>query len=51
MKVNPPKPSSKKKDKATRTMFEIVLTTDEFDFIIIALNDTLLEIAEKQEAK
>jgi hypothetical protein len=28
-----------------------VLTTDDFDFIIAALNDASLEIMEKQEAK
>jgi hypothetical protein len=28
-----------------------VLTTDDFDFIIFALNETSLEIVEKQEAK
>jgi hypothetical protein len=50
-KVTPPKPSSRKKVKATRTKFETVLTTDDFDFIIATLNDTLLEIAEKKEAK
>jgi hypothetical protein len=51
MKVTPPNPLSKKKDKATRTKFDIVLTPDEFHFIIAALNNTLLEIAEKQESK
>jgi hypothetical protein len=50
-KVTPPKPSSRKKAKATRTKFETVLTPDDFDFIIAALNDTSLEIAEKKEAK
>jgi hypothetical protein len=30
---------------------QTVLTTDDFDFIIVALNDTSLEIMEKQEAK
>jgi hypothetical protein len=50
-KVSPPKPSSRKKMKATRTKFETTLTSDDFDFIIVALNDASLEIAEKQEAK
>jgi hypothetical protein len=50
-KVSPPKPSSRKKVKATRTKFETTLTSDDFDFIIAALNDDSLEIAEKQEAK
>jgi hypothetical protein len=30
---------------------QTVLTTDDFDFIIAALNDASLEIMEKQEAK
>ena len=44
-KVTPPKPSSRKKAKATRTKFETVLTLDDFDFIIAALNNTSLEMA------
>jgi heme-binding NEAT domain protein len=50
-KVSPPKPSSRKKMKATRTKFETTLTSDDFDFIVATLNDASLEIAEKQEAK
>jgi hypothetical protein len=50
-KVSPPKPSSRKKVKATRTKFETTLTSDDFDFIVAALNDASLEIAEKKEAK
>jgi hypothetical protein len=50
-KVSPSKPSSRKKMKATRTKFETTLTSDDFDFIVAALNDASLEIAEKQEAK
>jgi hypothetical protein len=50
-KVSPPKPSSRKKSKATRTKFETTLTSDDFDFIVATLNDASLEIAEKQEAK
>jgi hypothetical protein len=46
-KVTPPKPSSRKKAKATITKFETVLTPDDFDFIVVALNDTSLEIAKK----
>jgi hypothetical protein len=30
---------------------QTILTSDDFDFIIVALNDAALEIAEKQEAK
>jgi len=37
--------------KATRTKFETTLTSDDFDFIIAALNDASLEIEEKQEDK
>jgi hypothetical protein len=37
--------------KATRTKIEITLTLDDFNFIISALNDSSLQIAEKQEAK
>jgi hypothetical protein len=33
------------------TKMQTVLTSDDFDFIIVALNDASLEIAEKQEAK
>jgi hypothetical protein len=36
--------------KATRTKFETTLTSDDFDFIVVALNDASLDIAEKQEA-
>jgi hypothetical protein len=49
-KVSPPKPSSRKKVKETRTKFETTLTSDDFDFIVATLNDASLEIAEKQEA-
>jgi hypothetical protein len=50
-KVSPQKPSSRKKTKETKTKFETVLTPDDFNFIITALNDASLEIAEKQEAR
>jgi hypothetical protein len=50
-KVSPLKPSSQKKSKATVTKMKTVLTADDFDFIIAALNDASLEITEKQEAK
>jgi hypothetical protein len=50
-KVSPLKPSSQKKLKATVTKMKTVLTVDDFDFIIAALNDASLEIMEKQEAK
>jgi hypothetical protein len=33
------------------TKMQTILTSDDFDFIIVALNDASLEIAEKQEAK
>jgi hypothetical protein len=47
----PPKPSSRKKSKASMTKMQTVLTFDDFDFLIAALNDASMEIAEKQEAK
>jgi hypothetical protein len=50
-KVTPQKNSSRKKAKATRTKFETVLTLDEFDFIVTALNNSSLEIGEQWEAK
>jgi hypothetical protein len=50
-KVSPPKPSSRNKMKATRTKFKTTLTSDDFDFIIAALNDALIEIEEKKEEK
>jgi hypothetical protein len=50
-KITPPKPSSRKKAKATRTTLKTTLTPDDFDFLIAALNDVSLELAEKQEAK
>jgi hypothetical protein len=50
-KVSPPKPSSRKKSKATRNKFETTLTSDDFDFIVATLNDASLEIVEKKEAK
>jgi hypothetical protein len=45
------KPSSRKKSKATRTKFETTLTSNEFDFIVVAVNDASLEITKKQESK
>jgi hypothetical protein len=50
-KMTPPKPSSRKKSKATQTMLKTTLTPDDFDFLIATLNDVSLELAEKQEAK
>jgi hypothetical protein len=45
----PPKPSSRKKSKDTMTKMHIVLTYNDFNFLIVALQDASLEIAEKQE--
>jgi hypothetical protein len=50
-KVSPSKPPSRKKMKETRTKFETTITSDDFEFIVAALNDASLEIEEKQEAK
>jgi hypothetical protein len=47
----PPKPSSRKKAKATQTTLKNTLTSDDFDFLIVALNDVSLELAEKKEEK
>jgi hypothetical protein len=50
-KMTPPNPSSQKKAKATRTTLKTTLTLNDFDFLIVALNDVSLELAEKKEAK
>jgi hypothetical protein len=50
-KVSLSKPSSQKKVKATMTKMQTILTSDDFDFIIAALNDSSLEIEDKKEAK
>jgi heme-binding NEAT domain protein len=50
-KITPPRPSSRKKTKATRTTLKTTLTLDDFDFLIAMLNDVSLELVEKQEAK
>jgi hypothetical protein len=47
----PPKLSSRKKMKSPITKMWTTLTSDDFNFIIEALNDASLEIVEKQEAK
>jgi hypothetical protein len=47
----PSKPSFRKKAKDTMTKMQIVLTSDDFNFLIASLQDASLEIAEKQEAK
>jgi hypothetical protein len=49
--VSPLKLSSRKKSKSTMTKMKTVLTFDDFDFIIVALNDASLEIGKKQAAK
>jgi DNA-directed RNA polymerase subunit L len=48
---SPLKPSSRKKSKSSMTKMQIVLTSDDFDFLIASLQDASLEIIEKQEAK
>jgi len=50
-KGSPLKSSSHKKSKATMTKMQTVFTSDEFDFLIAALQDASVEITEKQEAK
>ena len=49
--VSPLKPSSWKKSRAIVTKMKIVLTFDDFDFIIKVVNDASQEILQKQEAK
>jgi hypothetical protein len=49
-KVSPTNPSSQKKLKSSMTKMQTTLTSDDFDFIVPALNDSLLEIEEKQTA-
>jgi hypothetical protein len=50
-KASPQKPSSQKNWRATVTKMKTVLTTDDFDFIIAALNEASLEIVEKKKSK
>jgi hypothetical protein len=50
-KFSPLKPSSRKKSRATVTKMQTVLTTDDFGFIIAALNNASQEIVEKQKSK
>jgi hypothetical protein len=50
-KGSPLKPSSRKKSKATMTKMQTVLTSDDFNFLIAALQDASLEIIEKQDVK
>jgi hypothetical protein len=50
-KTTPPRPSSRKKTKATWTTLKTTLTPDDFDFLIATLNDVSLELMENQEEK
>jgi hypothetical protein len=50
-KMTPPKPSSRKKSKATWTTLKTTRTSDDFDFLIATLNDVSLDLVEKKEAK
>jgi hypothetical protein len=43
-KVSPLKPSSQKKSRATMTKMKTLLTVDDFEFIIAAINDASHEI-------
>ena len=49
--VTLPRPSSRKKTKATQTTLKTTLTPDDFYFLIVTLNDVSLELIEKKEAK
>jgi hypothetical protein len=46
-KITSPKHSSQKNTKATWTTFKNTLTQDNFDLLVVVLNDASLEIAEK----
>jgi hypothetical protein len=50
-KVPPLKPSSRKKLRAYMNKMQTNLTSYDFDFIVVALNDASLEITKKQEAQ
>ena len=50
-KVSPMKPTSRKKSRATLTKMQTVLTIDDFDFIIAAVEDASQDILQKHEAK
>jgi hypothetical protein len=50
-KCFPLKPSSRKKSKATMTKMQTILTSNEFNFLVAALDDASLEIEEKQGEK
>jgi hypothetical protein len=50
-RVSPLKPSSQKKSRATLTKMHTFLMVDDFDFIIVAINDASQEILQKHEAK
>jgi hypothetical protein len=50
-KATLPNPSSRKKARSNRATFMTTLTSDNFNFLVTALNDASLEIAEKKEAK
>jgi hypothetical protein len=49
-KITPVRPSSRQKTKATWTTLKTTLTLDDFDFLIVTLNDVLVEIAEKKKS-
>ena len=50
-KGSPHKPSSQKKPKALVTKLQTTLTPVKFNFIVVALNDVVMERVEKQETK
>jgi hypothetical protein len=50
-KVSPLKPSYRNKSKASMTKMQNTLTSDDFNFIIAALNDASIDLVEKQEAQ
>ena len=50
-KVSSPKPSSRKKSRATLTKMSTVLNVDDFDFIIADVAYASQDILQKHEAK
>jgi hypothetical protein len=46
--MTPPKPSSRKKSKATQTTLKTTLTPDDFDFLIVALNNVSVKLTKKK---
>jgi hypothetical protein len=48
MKGSPPEPFSRKKSTTPVTKLKTTLTPDDFTFLIVAMNEAIEEIEEKQ---